>query len=417
VYINQTIIRGVKSYLLIYFALFILLTLRIFHFYVTEPEFRNGEIVEAQGEISVVQQSQFGTNKVIVGRYTLTPKNSVELLVGQKIHFSGLIHCPHEQTCHRPWIYKPVVRITALKSNNLLLNTSIEARNTVVRTYSNALKRDQANLISGIVIGNVTLDTNFRNKLAMVGLTHVVAASGMNVTLVAVFVAWVFSSLKIKRTWAFFLSAGILFFYCAITGFAPPIIRALLMCLAVFFGKLVGRKNSGIWSLIWSAYLMLWVDPSLINNVSFLLSFASMVGQIAVSNLNLSVPKFTRPGVEILIQTAAALLSTFPIVMISFSTFSLISMVSNFMVLWTVEPLMLLGGVAGIVGFTAPFLAELVLVPAGVLLDYFLWVVKVLSNDAFLFKFEGFNVWVAIGYYLLLGLGYYYLIHQKKSNI
>lgn len=413
---NSIINFEVKISVLIYIVLFGLLTLRIFHFNATEPIFQTKDIYSGHGEISTIQPGQFGTNRIIVSQFSLTTKESVKLAVGQKIKFSGEVTCPHSQSCQRPWIYKPAVIILQSESSNLLLNASIYVRNIVSKTYSESLKRDQANLMSGIVIGNVTISSQFKSKLATVGLTHVVAASGMNVTLVAGFVGWLLSGARIKRNWALVMTAGILIFYCGVTGFAPPIVRALLMCLAVFAGQAFGRKSAGFFSLIWAAYIMLWVDPSLLTNFSFLLSFASMMGQISVSNVRLSLPNLLQPFGEIFVQTGAAIAFTFPIVMIGFSTFSLVSMVSNFLVLWTIEPLMLLGGIAGIVGFTSIELAKIILIPAGVLLDYFLWVVKVLSNESFLFKFQGFNIWMAIGYYLLLSVIYYYLIYQKRSN-
>ncbi len=52
----------------------------------------------------------------------------------------------------------------------------------VTQVYQDVLPFRQASLLSGIVLGNIGLDRSFRTRLANVGLTHVVAASGMNLT-------------------------------------------------------------------------------------------------------------------------------------------------------------------------------------------------------------------------------------------
>src|SRR3989344_3987306 len=173
---------------MMYFVLFGLLLARFFQSTFSETVFHFGQEVSDSGEIFSIKAGQYGTSQVYVKSYTLTAKENLELQVGNKISFSGKVVCPHSEICQRPWIYKPSITLISSVSKNVLLNASIYVRNRVVEIYANSLNRNQANLISGIVIGNVTLDRNFKNMLGNVGLTHVVAASGMNVTLVAAFV-------------------------------------------------------------------------------------------------------------------------------------------------------------------------------------------------------------------------------------
>ena len=78
---------------------------------------------------------------------------------------------------------------------------------------------------------------------------------------------------------------------------------------------------------------------------------------------------------------------------------------------------MILGGLAGIVGLVLPELAKLILIPAGVLLDYFLSVVKILgTGENFLLRVSGFNGLMAVGYYLILAGVYYYLMYYKTPK-
>ncbi|MBI3887439.1 ComEC/Rec2 family competence protein, partial [Candidatus Microgenomates bacterium] len=110
------------------------------------------------------------------------------------------------------------------------------------KTYHLVLPFEAANLLSGVVLGNATLDREFKTKLASVGLSHVVAASCMNVTFVYGISIWFLSSIKMQKLKIFLFSIPVVLFYMSLTGFDPPIVRAGLMCSFVSIGNVIGRQ-------------------------------------------------------------------------------------------------------------------------------------------------------------------------------
>lgn len=297
-------------------------------------------------------------------------------------------------------------------------NFATDTREQFVGTYEEVLPQRQANLLSGIVLGNVGLDRHFKSQLANVGLTHIVAASGMNVTLVSAGIFWGLSLLRVGKRYKVILSMLFILFYSTITGFEPPIVRATLMIFFTYIATLVGRQNNGLVGLLLSAYIMLWASPKLLTGASFLLSFAAMMSQIFLGSF--SAPLLSKQsllagflsGIKTNFwQSFLATLFTFPVVLWFFAKFSLVSLLSNVLVLWTIEPLMILGGLLGLLGSFGSFVALV----ASPILSYFLWVVDILGQDVFLFKFRLASPLFVVGYYLVLGGFVWWWNFSKKS--
>lgn len=277
----------------------------------------------------------------------------------------------------------------------------------VINTYQSILPKRDADLLSGVVLGSIDLNKTFKTQLTTVGLTHVVAASGMNVSLFTAGALSILGLFKLKLNLKFSLILCLILFYTTLTGFAPPIVRASLMAVILVIATILGRKVNTWYLLVMTAYIMLWVSPDLVVSPSFLLSFTSMTGQIFLSTIKLDLPKFPNLIIQVFLQSLAALVFTFPIVVIFFSSFSLIAIFTNVIVLWTVEPLMLLGGLIATLGLFFTPLAHALALPAQGLLEFFLWVVDTFGQLSFAKVHFGFSNnltagMFAVGYYLLL---------------
>ncbi len=270
-------------------------------------------------------------------------------------------------------------------------------------------------LLASMVLGGSDLPTVFKRQLSRVGLSHVVAASGMNVTLLAAGLAGLLATLPLARKYKVIVMITLIGLYSGLTGFDPPIVRAALMASAVFLAPLVGRRSGSWTGLILTALIMLWVKPALLINFGFLLSFVSMIGQIGLITLNVKLLGLKGIIIGVFLQTLAAILVTLPIVVIGFSQFSLISIVTNVLVVWVIEPLMFLGIAASLSGLISVDLARLVVLPARPLLDYFLWIVHIFDRPEFVANLS--LHWLgAVGYYLTLVAFYLWLRDRLPGN-
>jgi uncharacterized membrane protein len=105
---------------------------------------------------------------------------------------------------------------------------------------------------------------------------------------------------------------------------------------------------------------------------------------------------------ENLFTTVSAQIATFPIIISNFGSYSLLSVIVNLLVLWTVVPLMVLGALVGLLAFVFKPLALLVLYLSYPFLFYFETIVKTFGRIDTSIYLSNFPWQMSIGYYLLL---------------
>ncbi len=390
----------------------LLLVARIVWYWLMQVEYHlSGVSAKVASELLDEPRIESGQQVFSIGDYLVYVPLFPQWHFGDQVEITGTASCPAKApSCLSPRIYKAEIRLVGRAETNPWVTSALTIRSKVILIYQTILRYDQANLLTGIVIGNVGVDRELRDKLAIVGLTHVVAASGMNVTIFSGLVMIVLGLLRWHR-WLISSSAMVfVLFYCTITGFEPSIVRAAIMAGLTIAASVTGRQTGGWWGLVVAGYVMLWATPTLVVDPSFLLSFTAMAGQIYLSSIISGLPKVTGvwPSVfgyvkGIFAQSLSAIVFTFPIVMVIFARFSPISLFTNVAVLWTVEPLMVLGGLAGIVGMVSMETARWVMLPAGPMLGYFLWVVDGFGkNNSLVLSLPGLDWTFVLGYYLAL---------------
>jgi competence protein ComEC len=378
-----------------------------------------GQKVHYSGPIESEPRDREGVQSFKMGGYNIITRGAT-VHFGDTINLTGKTSCPQKASfCDHPTIYYPELKILEKSQTSFWWEAAANTRSKLLTAYQDVLPKKEADLLSGITLGSQGLNRDLKNKLATVGLTHVVAASGMNVSFFLAGVLLVLNYLRLKAGVKTVAAILLILFYATLTGFDPPIVRAVIMAAAVQVSALFGRQHSGVGGLVLAAGAMLWADPGLIINPSFLLSFTAMTSQITLSALNFPLPKLGRPVIEIFLQSLLISFFTFPIVVIFFSNFSLISIFTNPIVLWTIEPLMILG--AGIASFGNIFMpiSQALALPAQGMLAFFLWVVDTFSQINFIrfqFSFSDPNAAIlfAVGYYFVLASVLLKLVRNER---
>lgn len=294
------------------------------------------------------------------------------------------------------------------------LNT-ISHSNSVIAKLSEVNQRilpePAAGLVSGVLWGEkAAIPTNSYKKLQTVGLTHVVVASGMNLVFLVGLIGIFFG--RNQRTLFLPVLLGTVI-YCFITDWQIPIVRAAVMIIFVQVAGLSGRPVMRFWPLILAAVGILFLWPDSLWSVSFQLSFLAMAGQISLGLLAREIRYLNGSLVSGLAQTVFAQIFTLPILFINFGSYSLVSILANILVLWTVPWLMTLGLVAGILGMVFEPVGRLVGLPLQTLSIYFWEVVTILgSRPNFLLRVAITDTTIYLGYYLVLA-GAFWLVKRR----
>ncbi len=240
-------------------------------------------------------------------------------------------------------------------------------------------------------------------NLRMVGLVHIVVASGTHLSILVEIARKIFG--KISRFAGLMFSVLFILFFMALVGWTPSILRAGIMALLSLLVWYYGREIAPWRLIVIVAAITLMKDPMYLINLGWLLSFASYAGIMILG------PKLTRffygdlrPNfiASMIITTISATLMTLPITLYYFGTISLISILANLLILPTLPIVMglvfLVGIVCGAFGVEA-----LISFLATKILDFHIMVVDCLSEmQQFIVEIQPYQTWVFAIYMLLI---------------
>lgn len=258
----------------------------------------------------------------------------------------------------------------------------LQVRNTFADAIRRVMPDPQAALGIGYLLGQKrALPADFEAALLTVGLTHVVVASGYNLTILVRVSRRLFE--KISRYTSVMVSGGLVLAFIGVTGMSPSMSRAGLVAGLSLVAWYYGRTIHPAVLLVVTAAVSVLVNPSYLwGDVGWLLSFASFAGVMFLAPL-LQAYFYgdKKPGImrQVLGETFSAQLLTLPIILATFGVMSNVALLANLLVLPLVPLAMLLTFVAGIATMLVPVVAGFVALPAYWLLSYMTWVIEMLS--------------------------------------
>lgn len=260
---------------------------------------------------------------------------------------------------------------------------------------SGILPAPQSDILSGILLGqNKDLPADIRLALRDSSTLHIVVASGQNLSLLAGF--FLMLSGVIKRKNAIILGLVAAFLYTILTGMQIPILRAAIMFGLANLARLIGRDQDGVWVLILTGAMMLLVNPNWLTSISFQLSFLATFGVIVVAPMILEhlkkLPQFISGDLSVSLAAQAMVM---PVIAANFHQLSLVGLMANLFVLWTIPFIMISGAIMLILPFTAVVLDAL--------LTYFIYIITFFSSLPFAWEYIGeMPAYFWVGYYLVL---------------
>lgn len=280
-------------------------------------------------------------------------------------------------------MYRPNVSYTDEREIFFLYRWLIDFSSILMDKINRLLPEPHASLLAGILLGaRRNMPEDFALALQRTGTTHVIAASGYNVTLVINAVVAVFSFLH--RRLRIVVSIAFVWCFVVLSGGSLPVVRAGIMGSLALIALFSGNISTIHIMLPLGGAMMALVDPGVIFSISFQLSFVSTAGLIYVVPVLQDIfPWVPESLQESTLVTVSAILITSPITAFNFGQFSTIAPVANFLVLPVVELTMFLGMVLILIPeflWIAPNLAaSFIWVP----LEYFVKAIILLSELPF----------------------------------
>lgn len=246
-----------------------------------------------------------------------------------------------------------------------------------------AIPEPQASLGIGYLVGQRrALPEELITTLQIVGLTHVVVASGYNLTILVRLARRLFE--RVSKYMSALAAGGMIVGFVAITGASPSMTRAGLVTGLSLLAWYYGRKFHPLILLSLAAAVTVVINPSFAwGDLGWQLSFLAFAGVMIMAPLaqryffGEKKPSTIR---QILGETIAAQIATLPILVLAFGQFSNVAIVANLLVLPLVPLAMLLTFIAGVGSLMLPSAATIIGTPAHWLLEYMIAVAQYLSS-------------------------------------
>jgi competence protein ComEC len=320
---------------------------------------------------------------------------------------------------------QPKIIATGKHFGNWIYQALIGAKNNLSGQINALIPYPYSTLGNGLIFGGSSeLPEKLKDNFSRTGLTHIVAVSGYNVTIVAQYLILFGIIIGLWRQQAFWFALTGIFIFVAMTGFPASAVRAGVMGGVLLWAMKNGRLGNSWNAIILAAAVMLFLNPLLLRyDVGFQLSFLATMGIVIFSPLGEKylLGKHSAWGLaEMTFLTMSAQIFVLPILLYNFGVLSLISLLANILVLPIIPFSMLLVFLTAILGWLAPLLAPGMAWLTYSLLKYEIDVITILGNWKWSsLKIENFGVGGLIGYYAMLILGIYFFRYREfqKRNV
>ncbi|MEO1162457.1 MAG: ComEC/Rec2 family competence protein [Chloroflexota bacterium] len=267
------------------------------------------------------------------------------------------------------------VEVIATDGGNAFFRELLAFKDRLQLRIDRALPDPEAALLTGILLGDERgIDPQLSDDFSRVGASHVIAISGFNMAIIAGLVMNALKGIMPNRGWtAATLGISVLIVYTILVGANAAVVRAAFMSSLLVVADQFNRRTYVPASLALTAVVMSFLNPLVLWDISFQLSFFAVLG------LALFADPFTRnfdnlmAGLfpesiarplgnflrEPIVISLAALIMTLPLTMLYFGRLSLVSLLVNLLIVPVQAALLFCGGIALIIAIVSPQLAQI----------------------------------------------------------
>ena len=279
-------------------------------------------------------------------------------------------------------------------------------KNKVKNNLEIGLTNENAEIAYSALFGDKDLLSDKQyNAYKMSGVAHLLAVSGLHISIIVACLNFILDKCKVKRWYKFAIVLSFLLFYSYLCNFTVSAIRASIMALVLLLAKILKQPYDSFNSISLAGIIIFLVNPFCIFDVGFLLSFSCVVGiTMLYKPLRKTLSKTKMPK-TIVDSVAISLSTTISITIIMayyFRTLNIISIISNVILI----PIFTIAFVAlfivSLLALICSYLSYLMW-PINYILDFINLVATVLGNLRISnFNTLEFNYIAIIIYFMLL---------------
>ncbi len=358
-------------------------------------------------------------------------KNYPSFNYGDLIKFEGTVQKP-EDGSYANYLAKerifgivnyPKTEIISSGHGSKIKSSLFFLKEKTIDVFQRVLPSENAAFLAGITLGErAEFSKEFKEAMSKSGTTHLVALSGYNITILVLAVAYVLSFFASRRL-AFWLTLLIITGFVVMTGAEASVVRAAIMGGIALLAKRANRLYSFRNAIVIAAFLMILDNPMVLSfDAGFQLSFMALLG---IVYLQPAIQKFLKikegddwsgflAWKENLLTTLSAQLAVLPLLVLYFGNFSIVSLLSNVLILSVVPLTMALGFILGFLGFISHHLSLIFGWFINLLLFYETFIIKFFGGLN-IFQISSLNIPLAVAYYFTL-IAFIIYNHRRHEN-
>jgi competence protein ComEC len=272
---------------------------------------------------------------------------------------------------------------------NIINKFAFAFAKSITKKIDAYFKRPCSDILKSLIIGDkssLTYDT--KNTFSDSGVIHILVVSGLHVGFIGVIVLFVLKLMGLSLKKAFLLSIPFVFFYVIATGANPPAMRSAIMFSCVSLSLALSREPLTYNSLALSALIILIFQPQQLFTASFQMSYGATIGivcfyrRIFLFFRNVK-GKILRYFCGVLSVSISAQIILIPMCMYYFGKISIISFVTNIIVVPLVGIILYMSAMFYFLTFLSRYGAILCSNVLSIILNFILLVTTVLGNLRF----------------------------------
>lgn len=404
-------------------------TMTVFGKIINEPDVRRNNVKY----IIETQNLALPQNQIISGKILITENLYPRYNYGDEIKIACDLKAPepfnnfsYDRYLARYDIYSVCyygsIELVKREQGNWLYEKIFNLKNKLREKIDFGLPEPESALARAIMLGDKKgIPDNLREKFSQTGVSHIVAISGMHISILAGMIMLMLLGLGLWRKHAFYFATAFLVIYIILIGAPASAMRAGLMGFLVLWALSLGRLNKITNSLVLAAAILLLINPRLLrDDIGFQLSFLAVLGIVYIHPLlnnffdKIKVPKLK--GIrDILNITIAAQVFTLPIIAINFSQVSIIAPLANLLIIWILPILMVAVLIGLFFSFLLPNFSAILFLPAKIILQYIIFITDFLSRAPYAYAEIDYlwSGWLVV-YYGIVGWAICWMNKNKK---
>lgn len=368
-------------------------------------------------------------NKAIV----YLPKE-VDMNFGEKVQLIGVLEKPDVARNEGGFNYKnylysqniySIITVNSTKNifklENSKFNLIYLIRKSIYNIFSKLLPKNHMSILIGMIIGDTSQTSEeIKADFKISGISHLLAVSGSNVAYIVLAIKFLFNKITTRNV-SNIITIIFIIFFMFISGCSASVVRAAIMAIIAIFSEIISRKSNTYASIAVSALIILIYNPFTVYDMGFVLSFLGTLGIVLLSSKINNCFKVTNNLAKIIVETISVTLAAqivlLPIMWKFFNTISIISLLTNLIIVPITGVITIFGIMMYFIGLIYLPVARLFSYSIYVLIEFIIKVSSLCANVPFAQIILATPSWIVILIYYLIVYKFFWKNNRKFINV